>query len=94
MDIVGRSSPFAPFILKEMLEPLRYLLPATKVFCFPVPFKIDNRVIVNGKVGKRTLDILEKFKALKKELWLLISILNSLVSRCQSLPCFIDSKKS
>jgi branched-chain amino acid aminotransferase len=66
MDIVGEVA-IRPIYFEEMLEADEVFITSTTKVLLPVN-QIDNRVIGNGKVGKRTLDILEKFKALEKEL--------------------------
>jgi branched-chain amino acid aminotransferase len=66
MDIVGEVA-IRPINFEEMLEADEVFITSTTKVLLPVN-QVDNRVIGNGKVGKRTLDILEKFKALEKEL--------------------------
>jgi branched-chain amino acid aminotransferase len=66
MDIAGNVA-IRPIYFKEMLQADEIFITSTTKILLPVT-KIDNHVIGSGKVGKGTLDILEKFKALEKEL--------------------------
>jgi branched-chain amino acid aminotransferase len=66
MDIVGEVA-IRPILFEEMLAADEIFITSTTKILLPVT-QVDNHLIGNGKVGKKSLDILEKFKALEKEL--------------------------
>lgn len=66
MQIVGDVA-IRPIYFQEMLEADEVFITSTTKILLPVT-QVDDRKIGNGKVGKKTIDILEKFKALEKEL--------------------------
>lgn len=66
MDIVGDVA-VRPVYFEEMLEADEVFITSTTKVLLPVT-QVDNHKIGTGKVGKRSLEILEKFKALEKEL--------------------------
>lgn len=66
MSIVGDVS-IRPIYFNEMLEADEVFITSTTKVLLPVT-QVDNHLIGKGKVGEKTFDILEKFKALEKEL--------------------------
>jgi branched-chain amino acid aminotransferase len=66
MEIVGDVS-IRPIYFEEMLEADEVFITSTTKILLPVT-QVDNHAIGNGKVGKKSWDILEKFKALEKDL--------------------------
>ncbi len=66
MDLVGDVS-VRSVSFQELLEADEAFITSTTKVLLPVT-SIDNQVIGNGKPGQKSLEILEKFKALEKDL--------------------------